>query len=147
MLPSNYSLPDLAATKALAKVIAPKLKKGDVIALSGELGAGKTEFARALLHELGAQGDVPSPTFTLLQTYEAEGLLISHFDLYRLKSPDELDELGWDDALADGVTLVEWPERAEGRLPSSRLTLRFTLTEDGARNCVIEKCGIWNEKI
>ena len=147
MSSNNYSLPDLAATIALARRIAPKLMKGDVIALSGELGAGKTEFARALLHELGAQGDVPSPTFTLLQTYEVKGLLISHFDLYRLKSANELDELGWDDALADGVTLVEWPERAEGRLPSNHLRLQFTLAKDGARNCVIEKSDYWNNRL
>ena len=143
---NNFPLPNIAATQSLAKRIAPLLKKGDVIALKGELGAGKTEFARAFLHELGAEGDVPSPTFTLLQTYEVKGLLVSHFDLYRLKSANELDELGWDDALADGVTLVEWPERAEGRLPPNRLTLRFALAKNNVRNCVIEKSGYWNDR-
>jgi tRNA threonylcarbamoyl adenosine modification protein YjeE len=130
----------------LAKRLAPHLKKGDMVALSGELGAGKTEFARALLHELGAEGDVPSPTFTLLQTYEIGELLVFHFDLYRLKSPAELDELGFDDALADGVALIEWPEHAEGRLPKDRLTLHFALSQTGTRSCVIEKSGIWQER-
>ncbi|MFA4995100.1 MAG: tRNA (adenosine(37)-N6)-threonylcarbamoyltransferase complex ATPase subunit type 1 TsaE [Bdellovibrionales bacterium] len=146
MLQNNFPLPDLAATKSLAKLIAPHLKKGDVIALEGDLGSGKTEFARALLREFVVQGDVPSPTFTLLQTYETDKFLVSHFDLYRLKSENELDELGWDDALADGVTLVEWPERAAGRLPSNRLTLRFTLDQDGKRSCALEKHGSWKNR-
>lgn len=114
--------------------------------MSGELGTGKTEFARALLRVLGVEGDVPSPTFTLLQTYEISGLLVSHVDLYRLKTATELDELGWDDALADGVTLVEWPERAEGRLPPDRLTMRFSLNSDGARSCLVEKGAGWEKR-
>jgi len=147
MSANNIPLPDLAATKRLAERLAPKLEKGDFLALSGELGTGKTEFARALLHALGVKGDVPSPTFTLLQTYEVGGLLISHFDLYRLKSPAELDELGLDDALADGVTLIEWPERAGGRLPEKRLTLGFTLFSDGARSCALEGSKDWNDRL
>lgn len=137
MQPVDFPLPDLMATQALARQIAPTLKKGSIVALKGPLGAGKTEFARALLRELGIEGDVPSPTFTLLQTYETRELLISHFDLYRLKSSAELDELGWDDALADGVTLVEWPERAEERLPSDCLTLSFVLSKEEGRSCSI----------
>ncbi|MFA5041528.1 MAG: tRNA (adenosine(37)-N6)-threonylcarbamoyltransferase complex ATPase subunit type 1 TsaE [Bdellovibrionales bacterium] len=143
----NIPLPDLAATQSLAKRIAPLLKKGDVVALTGELGTGKTEFARALLQTMGTKGDVPSPTFTLVQTYEVSGLLVFHFDLYRLKSSSELDELGWDDALAQGVTLVEWPERAERRLPLNRLTLRFSLAQDEKRSCSIEKGGDWERRI
>ena len=144
--PSPILLPNLAATQALAASLAPQLRTGDVIALTGDLGVGKTEFARALLHALGVTGDVPSPTFTLVQSYEANGLLISHFDLYRLKTADELDELGWEDALADGVTLIEWPERAAGRLPADRLTLHFTLATNGVRTCVIEKGGNWRAR-
>ena len=81
----------------------------------------------------GVVGDVPSPTFTLLQTYDLGGLTITHFDLYRLQSPDELDELGWDDALAEGVVLVEWPERAGNRLPAEKTELFFTINADGNR--------------
>lgn len=142
----DVPLPDLSALRDLAAKLAPDLRKGDVLALSGELGTGKTEFARALLRERSVTGDVPSPTFTLVQTYEADGLLVSHFDLYRLKSPDELDELGWDDALACGVTLIEWPERAGGRLPADRLEFEFKLEADGARNVVIEPFGTWLDR-
>jgi len=147
MQSSNFVLPNLDATEALAGLIAPHLRAGDMLALTGDLGVGKTAFARALLHVMGITGDVPSPTFTLVQTYETKDLLISHFDLYRLKSPDELDELGWDDALVDGVTLVEWPERAANRLPEDRLVLNFTLASDGTRNCQIEKKGNWAKRL
>ncbi|MDR3423546.1 MAG: tRNA (adenosine(37)-N6)-threonylcarbamoyltransferase complex ATPase subunit type 1 TsaE [Alphaproteobacteria bacterium] len=147
MLPNHFPLPDLAATQALADLIAPHLRVGDVVALQGELGAGKTAFARALLRVRGVEGDIPSPTFTLVQTYEVGSLAIAHFDLYRLKSADELDELGWDDALAFGIVLVEWPERAGGRLPLSRLSLKFSLDAGGARSCVAEKGGDWDERL
>ncbi len=147
MLPDNFPLPDLLATEALASIVAQYLRQGDVVALMGDLGVGKTAFARALLRVMGVKGDVPSPTFTLVQTYEVKGLQLSHFDLYRLKSRDELDELGWDDALADGVTLVEWPERAGGRLPANRLTFSFTLAPDGARSCAVEKGGDWTQRL
>ena len=147
MLSDKIPLPNLAATKSLAKTIAPILHKGDLLALSGDLGTGKTEFARALLYALGAKCDIPSPTFTLLQTYEIGDLLVSHFDLYRLKSAAELDELGWEDTLADGITLVEWPERASGRLLSSRLTLHFSLDADGSRSCHVEKSGEWRDRL
>jgi len=136
-------LSDLMATEKLAQKIAPHLSKGDVLALSGELGTGKTEFARALLRALGMTGDVPSPTFTLMQSYDINGLLISHFYLYRLKSSDELDELGWDDALADGVVLVEWPERAGKRVPPENLSLHFTLAAGGTRKCAIDAPEKW----
>jgi tRNA threonylcarbamoyl adenosine modification protein YjeE len=146
-VPATILLSDLAATQALAANIAPLLRKGDILALEGDLGVGKTAFARALLEALGVSGDVPSPTFTLLQTYEANGLLISHFDLYRLKSTNELDELGWDDALADGAVLIEWPERAGDRLPSRRLKLTFTLAPDGTRSCTLDKGVYWSERL
>jgi tRNA threonylcarbamoyl adenosine modification protein YjeE len=147
MSPLDIPLPDLAATKALASRLARVVGTGDVVALHGDLGAGKTEFARALLREMGVEGDVPSPTFTLVQTYEIGGVSVSHFDLYRLTSADELDELGWDDALADGIALVEWPERAKGRLPANRLTLNFFLDSSNRRRCVIDGSGKWRERV
>ena len=143
----NFPLPDLAATTTLAQKLAPHIRKGDVLALTGDLGAGKTEFARALLHVLGVEGDVPSPTFTLVQNYEPRGLWISHFDLYRLNSSDELDELGWDDALADGVVIVEWPQRAAGRLPANRLNLHFALASDGSRSCAVDASDAWQSRL
>jgi tRNA threonylcarbamoyl adenosine modification protein YjeE len=140
---ANILLPDLAAMQALAQRIAPLLLTGDMLALSGDLGSGKTAFARALLQALGVTEDIPSPTFTLVQSYETSSLLISHFDLYRLKSGDELDELGWHDALAEGVCVVEWPERAVGFMPADRLTLTFMRTPSGTRHCVVELNEKW----
>jgi len=136
-------LPDLTATDTLARHLAPQIRRGDAIALQGPLGAGKTSFARALLRALGIKEDVPSPTFTLLQTYETPTFPIHHFDLYRLKSETELDEIGWDEALACGVALIEWPERALRRMPGDFLTLHFTFDEKNRRTVALEPCGTW----
>lgn len=141
-----FSLPDLVETEQLAKKLAPLLKSGDVVALQGELGAGKTTFARALLQALGVKGEVSSPTFTLLQTYEVPNLTISHFDLYRLKNESELEELGWDEACAQSLVIVEWPERAQHHMPEDYLTLRFTL-EKNQRQCGLEAHGAWAERL
>ena len=126
----DLALPDLAATAVLGRRIAGQLRAGDVVALSGDLGAGKTTLARAILAGLGVDENVPSPSFTLVQSYDAPGLRVSHFDLYRLKNPSELQELGLDDALEDGAALVEWPERAS--LPEG-LTVRLTNQGSGRR--------------
>jgi hypothetical protein len=100
--------------------------------LWGDLGAGKTTLARAILATLGVTEEVPSPTFTLVQTYETPRLAVSHFDLYRLKLARETEELGFDDALANGAVLVEWPERAPEALPVDALHVRLSL-DGGAR--------------
>lgn len=124
----HFDLPDLAATKALAEKLAPLLKAGDVIALHGGLGAGKTTFSRALISALlGQETEVPSPTYTLVQTYDGPDFPIFHFDLYRLNSPYEVDELGWDET-QDGLALIEWPDQAGSRLPAWRLDLSLELT-------------------
>lgn len=124
----HFDLPDLAATRALAEKLAPLLKAGDVIALHGGLGAGKTTFSRALISALlGQETEVPSPTYTLVQTYDGPDFPIFHFDLYRLNSPDEVDELGWDET-QDGLALIEWPDQAGSRLPAWRLDLSLELT-------------------
>jgi tRNA threonylcarbamoyl adenosine modification protein YjeE len=125
-------LPDEAATARLGEDLAMALKAGDVLALRGDLGAGKSTLARALIRALAddAALEVPSPTFTLVQSYESS-LPVHHFDLYRLADASELDELGFDEALAGGAALVEWPERAAGRLPETTLTVELLAKGDG----------------
>lgn len=123
----------LAETEDLAARIASGVRSGDVIALEGDLGAGKTTLARGILRTLGIVEAVPSPTFTLVQEYAAAGLRIAHFDLYRVESVTELDELGLDDALSECVVLVEWPERAQGRIPGDALKIRIEITGESER--------------
>jgi len=124
-------LADEAATIRFGEDIGAALRPGDLVALEGDLGAGKTTFARGLIRSLaGSENlDVPSPTFTLVQVYDLRPR-IYHFDLYRLSDASELSELGLDEALADGVALVEWPSRADQLLPQQRITI--TLTHDGS---------------
>ena len=126
----TIDLPDLAATHALAARLAAVLCGGDLVALRGDLGAGKSELARALIRaRAGSALEVPSPTFTIMQDYPLEGLTIRHIDLYRIADPDELFELGLEEAPGDEEAwLVEWPERAAGRLAGTCLSL--ALTED-----------------
>lgn len=121
-------LDDLEAMARLAARLAAVSRAGDAILLSGELGAGKTTFARAFLRALGIAEEVPSPTFLLMLPYETAALTVFHADLYRLAGPEETQELGLDAALAAGVLLLEWPERLGCRLPAERLhlTLRFS---------------------
>jgi tRNA threonylcarbamoyladenosine biosynthesis protein TsaE len=124
--PITLSLPDEAATGALAARAARLARPGDAILLHGPLGAGKSAFARAFLR--AAAGDpgleVPSPTFTLVQSYELPGVTAHHLDLYRLEGPDALAELGWEEA-RDGIVLVEWPDRLGRHAPPD--ALRVTL--------------------
>ncbi|MAM10587.1 MAG: tRNA (adenosine(37)-N6)-threonylcarbamoyltransferase complex ATPase subunit type 1 TsaE [Rhizobiaceae bacterium] len=127
-------LADEDATIALARALAPLLRRGDCLALSGDLGMGKSTFARALIRALmdAPELEVPSPTFTLVQLYEAAPPLY-HFDLYRLSDPDELIELGFDEALEDGISLIEWPERGGDMLPKNALTFVFNEEGEGRR--------------
>ena len=135
----RYDLRDETATLAFGAALAPLLKAGDVIALYGDLGAGKTTLTRGLLRALCGEVDVPSPTFTLVQTYDGPQFPVWHFDLYRIASPEELTELAWDDT-ADGVAIVEWPERAGTRLPAWRLDVRLAAATPG-RSIVLEPRG------
>jgi tRNA threonylcarbamoyladenosine biosynthesis protein TsaE len=124
----QVELSDLAATAGLAARLARVARAGDVIALHGALGAGKTAFARAFVTACAAarnaaEDEVPSPTFTLMQSYPFDDLVVHHFDLYRIQRPEEVWELGIEDAFADGVTLIEWPERLGALLPADRLDI------------------------
>jgi tRNA threonylcarbamoyl adenosine modification protein YjeE len=128
----SQTLPDMDATTRLGAAVAGGLQLGDAVALWGDLGAGKTTLARAILRALGVIEDVPSPTFTLVQAYDTPRLAVSHYDLYRLKHVREIEELGFDDALLQGAVLVEWPERAPEALPPDALHVRLSFS-DGAR--------------
>lgn len=126
---SELFLPDEAATEAVGAALAPLLRGGEVIALSGDLGAGKTTLVRGLLRALGHAGAVKSPTYTLVESYSLPAFELHHFDLYRLAAPAELEYLGLDTFLHPGaVCLFEWPERGAGVLPAG-LTLQ--LRRDG----------------
>lgn len=135
-------LPDLDATARLGAGIADGLAAGDAVALWGDLGAGKTTLARAILRHLGVAEDVPSPTFTIVQSYDTPRLPVSHFDLYRVKQPREMQELGFDDALDQGAVLVEWPERAPEVLPPDALHVRLGM-QDGARTARLTGPARW----
>ena len=144
-------LGDETATVALAEDLAAVLRPGDVIALVGDLGAGKSTFARALLRAFAddAALDVPSPTFTLVQTYDLGRLTLSHYDLYRLADASELDELGFDEAIAQGAALVEWPDRAENRLPASTLVLAIgpSATAEARRARLTGPAEAWSARL
>ena len=145
-------LADAGATAALARALAPSLRRGDMIGLRGALGAGKTTFARALIRAVGQDEalEVPSPTFTLVQTYATSRVRLYHVDLYRLDDFRDVAELGIDDMLDDGVVIVEWPERLGGTLPAARLDLAIeeTLSRETAalgdeRRVVLSGYGHW----
>ncbi len=129
----NLAEPDV---ERLAQDLAFVLAAGDALALSGDLGSGKTTFARAFIRAATGDHDIqaPSPTFTLAQTYDAPRCRVTHYDFYRLQSPDELDELGLEAALAEGIALIEWPERAGKRLQCG-WRLRLDETDDAYRRC------------
>jgi tRNA threonylcarbamoyladenosine biosynthesis protein TsaE len=136
--PLRVALPDADATNRLGQVLAGLLKAGDVVLLTGDLGAGKTALARAMIQALcGYAVDVPSPTFTLVQTYEADGGPVWHFDLYRLNGSNDVEELGWDDARADGIVLVEWPDRLGALSPRDHLDVTLFIAADGTRRQVV----------
>ena len=123
----RFELNDLESTEALAQRLAPLLNAGDVIALRGGLGAGKTTFTRALISALLNEAtEVPSPTYTLVQTYTGPDFPIFHFDLYRLDDPIDVFELGWDET-QDGLAIIEWPDRAGSHLPTWRLDLEIEM--------------------
>ncbi len=127
----EVKIADEEATRDFAKLLAPFLRGGDILALEGDLGAGKTAFSRALINALPSRGDqpekeeVPSPTFTLVQIYDRAALQVWHFDLYRLEDPEEAYELGIEEAFVEGISLIEWPEKLGFLMPLSRLMINL----------------------
>jgi tRNA threonylcarbamoyladenosine biosynthesis protein TsaE len=141
MTPYTYTLTqdDLVT---LAKPLSRALRPGDVVALWGDLGVGKTTFTRVLIQTLvGKAIDVPSPTFTLVQVYECPPGEVWHCDLYRLKDPEEVFELGLEDAFHQAICLIEWPERLENLLPQRRIDITFKIITETTREITLNLVG------
>ena len=144
-------LGDLEKTKTVAKDLAKKSKPGDCYCLIGDLGAGKTEFARAFIRELCGDVTVASPTFNIVLSYEFQGFRVNdlttpklrnsetiyHFDLYRLNNASELEEIGLEDALEKAITLIEWPQLAENLLPANRKNIEIKIIDESTREIKI----------
>lgn len=129
--PISIFLPSEEDTTRLGAWFAPRLRAGDTILLSGSIGAGKSHFARALIRaRLGRAEDIPSPTFTLVQTYEAD-VEIWHSDLYRLSHPDEVLELGLDEAFSTAICLIEWPDRLASLTPETAISINLSAQGEG----------------
>ena len=146
MSPEILALRAASDTEALGAAVAGALAPGDVVCLWGELGAGKTTLARGLIRALmGPDEEAPSPTFTLVQIYDSPDLAVAHLDLYRLSGPEEVRELGLEEALEQGAAVIEWPERLGPRLPTDRLDIRLGVEAEG-RTARIERHGRWRDR-
>ncbi|HWB49166.1 MAG TPA: tRNA (adenosine(37)-N6)-threonylcarbamoyltransferase complex ATPase subunit type 1 TsaE [Stellaceae bacterium] len=144
----TIELPDETATAALAARLAGIARPGDVIALQGELGVGKTAFARAFIRACGGDEAVPSPTFTLVQRYDLPDAAVWHFDLYRLRAAEEAWELGIEDAFHDGISLIEWPERLGVLLPRRRLLVALDFAgKRQVRRAVLSGDDSWQARL
>lgn len=148
---SAVVLKDAAATAAFGGALARFLGPGDAVFLIGGLGAGKTTLARAVIHALTGDDDVPSPTYTLVQTYDGTDCVVWHCDLYRLEPAaavaGDLRELGLDDAFAEAVVLVEWPDRLGAHAPADRLEIRLSPRDDGGRWARWDGVGAWRMRV
>ena len=136
-------LKDEAATRKLGRKLAGVLRPADVITLSGPLSAGKTTLVRGLLGGLGHEGEVPSPSFAIVQPYEELEPPIWHVDLYRIEGPDEIEELGLGDIRRNGVLIIEWPEHAGRELWPDALALSLETQADGSRALTAEVPAAW----
>lgn len=143
----QFNLPSEHETQALGAALAALLRPGDVVALHGDLGAGKTTLARGLVQTLmNRPEEVPSPTYTLVQVYEGPDFPLWHFDLYRLDQPEDVEELGWDET-AEGAALIEWPERAGRLLPKNRLDVYLEISGEGRWARLEPRGEGWQERL
>lgn len=145
---TRIALPDIAATQALAERIAARLQVGDVVALSGGLGAGKTTLTRAIIAALGHDGEVPSPSFAIIECYDPPSvrLPLVHADFYRLKHPAESQELGLDDYRQGAALLAEWPEQAGGFAHEGGCLSILIETSENGRWAIVEPGSDWLER-
>ena len=141
-------LQDEQATLEIGRELGAVLRAGDKVALSGTLGAGKTTLARGILEGMGYDGEVPSPTFAIVQQYEPPEtrLPVAHVDLYRIEEPEEIQELGLEDALIDGAMIVEWPDRMPDRFWTDALRITLEITEEGNRRLTWNAGDAWNDR-
>lgn len=152
-LPLHLALAAPGATDALGRALADRLGPGDCLLLSGPIGAGKSHLARAIIRRLLARAgapaeDIPSPTYTLVQTYDAGGVEVWHADLYRLTGPDEAFELGLDAAFETAICLIEWPDRLGRAAPADALAIALAPTDDGAaRTARLEGAADWAARL
>lgn len=132
----------------LAEDLSALLKAGDCLTFHGDLGAGKTTFIRAVIQKMAGAQSVPSPTFTLVQHYDSPKGNLWHFDLYRLKTAEELYELGYEEALINSILFIEWPERAKGLLPPNQLQLHLDPAQDNQkRKVLMTGDDVWAQRL
>ncbi len=139
---ASWTAPTAERTREIARMLSGELRDGDTVVLRGDLGAGKSEFARGIARGLGYDGPIPSPSFTILNEYEGGRLSLHHFDWYRLSSSDELYESGLNEYIGGrGVCVIEWSERAPDALPEDCLVVTLTPQDNGARRISMETAG------
>lgn len=143
----DIALPNAAATRSLGARLGAQLATRDVVCIAGNLGAGKTTLARGAIEAWTGQAEeAPSPTFTLVQTYEGPRGELWHVDLYRLQRPEDAWELGLEEAFLEAACIIEWPERLEGQLPRDRLDVKLTAEGEG-RRAELTAHGVWRAKL
>lgn len=145
-LKKSFALQNETETRELGAKLGSYLRREDVILLRGDLGAGKTSLARGLIKALTDASEVPSPTYTLVQQYDAPSFGIWHFDLYRLEEPKDIWELGIEEAFDDGICLIEWPERIESLLSGSELNINISFSDTG-RIATLSGSAQWQERL
>jgi tRNA threonylcarbamoyladenosine biosynthesis protein TsaE len=149
----DINLKNVSECQKVASHLSLYVRTGDIITFTGNLGTGKTEFCRSLIHALGFHEEVPSPTFNLVQVYEhpignGKDISVWHLDLYRLEKAEDVFELGIDDAFETAVTLIEWPDRMVPYLPEDHLQIFLSMgDQEGSRNLIIKGSEYWSKRL